>query len=609
MGAQRSLFEIATMVERDWRPQLPPSLAGVREIFLDVESDGLRWWGRDRPVGIAVAFGDGRSRYLPFRHAGGNLDEEHVKTWARRELRDIVVKGFNLPFDVNMMYAWGVDLEAQGCTLQDLGNHAALLDDNRRSTSLDSVSRDYLGFGKIQGIDTSCMTSYHAGDVNEYACRDVLLCVELDQKFKPMLRAEGLETVRQLEDDLVYVTCEMMRNGAPLDEEKLDRWIASSEKDYVAALWEVHRLTGLTINVRSRPDMLHLFEHLKIPPPTSSDPDEFGKITFTRAKMRSVDHPVVALVNKARALASLRSKFLLKYKEELRKYGILRYSLHQMPMDDEGGARSGRYSSSSFGTTDPEDGVNIQQVAGKKQLQSVGEDTEMAGYVVRELFLPGSGLWLSADAAQIEYRLFADYAKPPKVMEAYARDPRTDFHNIVMNDMIRPVFPTVTRERTKDTNFAKIYGAQLKKIALMLGISEAEARRFIKVYDRAFPEAEQLLQYASRLAETRGFVKTKLGRRRRFLPGAQTYAALNGVIQGSAADEMKTKALMLHRARRTTGLKMRFLVHDEVNGDVPDKAAAERVSVILNTPVLKTTVPLLWVVGTGRNWREAKEAA
>jgi len=607
--AQRSLFEIAPATDPgDWRPQSPPDLSGVSEVYLDLETTGLRWWGGDLPVGVAVATADGRSWYLPTGHAGGNLDESSIKRWMRQELRDKTVIGFNLPFDVNMAYAWGIDLEAQGCRLMDVGNHAALIDDTRTRTSLDAVSKHYLGYGKLDvGLNKSRMRDYHAADVAEYARRDTLLCVELLAKFRPVMQQEGLEAVRELEDELVYVTCDMMRNGAPLNEEKLDLWLTRSEQDYVATLWEIHRLTGLNINVRSRPDMIRLFEHLQLPPPISDDPEEVGKISFSRARMREVDHPVVNLVNRARSLASLRSKFLVRYREELRRNGILRYSLHQMPIDDEGGTRSGRYSSSSFGT-DPDEGVNIQQVAGKKQLQSVGNDTELQGYIVRELFVPGEGLWLSADAEQIEYRLFADYAKPPKVLAAYARDPRTDFHNIVMNEMIKPIFPSVTREKTKDTNFAKIYGAQLKKIARMLGLRESEAKRFIAVYDRAFPEAERLLRYTSSLAESRGYVKTKLGRRRRFPPGMPTYAALNGVVQGSAADEMKTKALMLHRARKKTGFKLRFLVHDEVNGDVPDREAARMVEEILNTQVLKTVVPLLWAVGVGENWQEAKAA-
>jgi|WetSurMetagenome_2_1015567.scaffolds.fasta_scaffold154771_2 hypothetical protein len=40
---------------------------GVNDIIIDCETNGLRRWAGDRPFG----------------HAGGNLDEEDVKRWAR----------------------------------------------------------------------------------------------------------------------------------------------------------------------------------------------------------------------------------------------------------------------------------------------------------------------------------------------------------------------------------------------------------------------------------------------------------------------------------------------------------------------------------------------
>jgi DNA polymerase-1 len=97
-----------------------------------------------------------------------------------------------------------------------------------------------------------------------------------------------------------------------------------------------------------------------------------------------------------------------------------------------------------------------------------------------------------------------------------------------------------------------------------------------------------------------------MGRRARFPDREFTYKALNRVIQGSAADEMKLKLVELHRNRKETGFKLRFTVHDEVNGDVPDKAAKDRVQAILNERLLPTRVPLLWSVATGANWLEAK---
>lgn len=581
-----------------WRPQEPPSLSGQRELVLDCETTGLRWWARDRPIGISVTTFDGKSQYLPFGHAAGNLDEDTVKRWARQELRDKRLFFFNAPFDINMLYAWGVDLEEQGCTVSDVGHYVALLDDHRVSSSLESVAQDYLGIGKLKGLAIKYLATYHASDVAEYACRDTWLVYKLVYKLLPELEKQDLQRVRQLEDDCLFVTCEMMRNGAPIDEEKLDLWLKQSERESLHCVLELNKLAGIKVNPTSRNDLFRLFQHLRLDLPK----DATGNVSFVKETLKGIEHPVIRTLHRARRLASLRSKYLVRYHEEIKRNGKLRYSLHQLRVD-EGGTISGRYSSSGFGT-DEHDGVNIQQVAGKKQKLSVKGDEDLEGYVIRELFIPESGGWLSSDADQIEYRLFAHYARPPAVLAAYRANPRVDYHVIVM-EMLTKIRP-ITRELTKDVNFAKIYGARTKKLAFMMGLPVDQAQLFVNAYDHLFPEAEQLLSRASFRAKQRGFVKTLMGRRARFFDDRFLHAALNRVIQGTAADVMKLKLAELHRERKNTGFKLRFCVHDEVDGDIQDGEGAKKVRAILNSQSLPTEVPLLWTVSVGPNWEASK---
>jgi DNA polymerase-1 len=602
---QRGLFEVTPQDRPGWHPPEPPFLHSEKRVYLDFESTGLRWWRGDRPVGVAVATPEGRSWYLPFAHAGGNLDEGRVKDWMRRELAGKEVGFFNAPWDVNMGYTWGVDLEAIGCRVFDVGNYAALLEGDRwASSSLNAVSQKYLNTGKITGIDTSRMKDYHAADVAEYAQRDVLLLVDLDPLLRGKIQEQELNTVATLENDLIPVTCSMMRQGTLIDEEKLHEWIKRSEKDFIACLWEIHKQTGLNINVVSRPDLIKLFERLKIPPPMGEKGSkEEGNVTFKKDLLKQYDHPVLKTVYRARMLSSLRSKYLLRYAQELKLNGCLRYSLHQMRVDDDGGTISGRYSCSSFGT-DPDEGINIQQVAGKKHARSVSDDAELSGYKVRELYVPAKGKKkFKGDAEQIEYRFFAHYAKPPKVLAAYAENPHTDFHNVVW-EMLKTVKKDITRDLVKDCNFAALYGAGVDKWARMMGITEGEARKVYRAYHHMVPEAKRLLDTAMDLARKRGYVRTILGRRARFEGQVAFYSALNRVIQGSAADEMKIKLLELHRRRRETGFNLQFTVHDEVVGDVHNEASAKLVTEILNTQMLNTRVPLFWKTGTGANWKE-----
>lgn len=618
----------------DWKPEAPPCLDGIYDIELDTETTGLCWWETDRPIGIALRTPDGVCRYLPWGHrGGGNLDEATMLRWARTELRGKRITNLNTRFDIHMMRAWGVDLEAQGNEVSDVGHYAALLDDHRQSFSLENISQDYLGIGKVDdGIDKTRMAGYHAGRIAKYAEQDVRLVGELKAKMWPMLDAEDLQRVRALEDRVIYVVCEMEKNGAVIDQELLDRWIKESLKELEKILLEIYRITGISMNPHSRSDLQQLFQHLGL---EMAQTDK-GTPSFTDLVLKGIDHPVIHLLRRASKLSSLRSKYLLKYQKAVDSHGILRYSLHQLraqksDLDSvgEAGTVSGRFSSSAINSTV---GVNIQQVmAVAKQRVSFGYDAEDRShddeiYLVRQLHLPGSGDYLAADAMQIEYRLFAGYAKSPRVIEAYKKDPMMSFHKFVW-EMLKPFKPDLTYRRTKDCNFAKIYGAGLTKLSEMLEFithEEAESLRKTKasrshpklaqalavdtIYNREMPEVPMLLQEASSLAKTRGYVHTLLGRRMRFTTHYNRYhKAFNGVVQGGAADIMKQKLVELHDARKDTGLLLRFTVHDEVDGDAQLPETKQRVAEILNHQSFPDLlVPILWDVATGVTWKDCK---
>src|SRR5690606_34060437 len=97
----------------------------------------------------------------------------------------------------------------------------------------------------------------------------------------------------------------------------------------------------------------------------------------------------------------------------------------------------------------------------------------------------------------------------------------------------------------------------------MLGVDLETYQDIARDYDAQFPEADALLKRAKRLAETRGYVKTLLGRRSRFPNGERTHKALNAVIQGTAADDHKLTLVRLYEERKRLAITMRLTVHDE----------------------------------------------
>jgi len=588
---------VATPVT-DWRPTTPPPLDGIDTLELDTETNGLHAYAGDRPIGISCRRPNGIAFYLPWGHVGGNLDEETVRRWAQRELRGKHLTGANIRFDVHMLHAWGVDLEAQGCTVSDVQHYAALLDDNRKeSFSLDALAKSYLKKEKSgRDLDKTRMASYHASIVEPYAEHDVQLTGELRDVLWPLLDKEDLQRVRQLEDDVIYPVCEMERNAAPVDRAMLQTWVRESEAEYNDHLTRITRETGFLMNPDAQTDWVRLFAFLNIQNPHKT---ELGAVSFTDDYLKTVQHPLVQLARRAGKLASLRSKFLVAYNDVVGDDALLRFSLHQLRGDQYGTVR-GRFSMSD---------KNLQQVfTVEKQREAFGYDEKDSShddeiYLIRKLFVPGSGLFLLSDAEQIEYRIAAHFAASPSILAAYAADPHTDYHNLVM-ELVRPRKTDITRKLAKGLNFALVFGAGKDKVAAILNLPRTESDKFVAAYDQMFPESKTLLRTASSLASTRGYIRTLLGRRARFPNSQFAYKALNACIQGTAADIMKQKIVEVHKARKQTGFVLRKTIHDSITGDAPDQACAEKVHAILNTQTAGLKVPITWSTKTGKNWSE-----
>lgn len=635
----------------DWVPEAPPALDNVSEVFLNFETTGLRWWEGDKPVSCSLRTTDGRSWYLPWGHrGGGNLDEETCRRWAQRELRGKLITNINTRFDVHMGRVWGVDLEAQGNRVSDVSHYAALLDDHRKRMSLDVLAQEFFGGIEVARLDESRMAEFHAGDAAPRALYNVELVHRLKTAMWPELDKQDLQRVRALEDRVIFVVCEMEKNGTKIDVELLERWDREAERQIHANLMTLAKMAGFQVNPDSPKDLKRFFEKFDLP--MSHTPK--GGLSFTDAVLKEIHHPAVQLLRRTGKLIDLRVKSLTKYRKAIGSDGILRYALHQLRATKEteghgdggeAGTITGRFSSSELvkGV-----GINIQQVPKvSKQRTTAGFDEDDAShddelFIIRQLHVPreSNTTWVSADAMQIEYRLFASYADNPAIIERYRQNPLASFHKET-HAMIQAVKPDQTYKQQKDYNFATIYGAGLIKRAVMLGFISAEkgeelrrmkaynhpllapVKAIAKVYDRLIPEGKTLLELASHLARPecgdyckpydalhkkhkhRGYVTDLLGRRSRFPYADRIHKALNSIIQGGAATINKQKLVELHDARAETNLLMLFTVHDEVDGETNDPQCAEKVRAILDSqsfPELK--VPILWDVATGANWKE-----
>jgi DNA polymerase-1 len=151
-----------------------------------------------------------------------------------------------------------------------------------------------------------------------------------------------------------------------------------------------------------------------------------------------------------------------------------------------------------------------------------------------------------------------------------------------------------------------------------LGISLAEAQRYIEQYFSRYAGVRTYMQSVIDQARSLGYVTTIMGRRRaipeirgtdRGVVQAAERAATNTPIQGSAADLIKMAMVAVERRLPREHLRAALLlqVHDELLLEVaePDVEATKSAVREEMEGVMPLSVPLRVDIGVGRTWAEA----
>ncbi len=175
------------------------------------------------------------------------------------------------------------------------------------------------------------------------------------------------------------------------------------------------------------------------------------------------------------------------------------------------------------------------------------------------------------------------------------------------------------RARAKTINFATIYGQGPFALSRQLGITQDQAKDFIRRYFERFAGIRTFLDASIEQARQRGYAETIQGRRR-YIPelkdptfnirsfGERT--AMNSPLQGSAADLIKLAMIAVAAALKSGGYTagMILQIHDELIVETP-VAEVDAVSGIVRRCMegaASLRVPLVVDVGVGANWLDAK---
>ena len=459
-----------------------------------------------------------------------------------------------------------------------------------------------IGSGKKQitmdRVPVAQAAPYAAADVDMTTRLVPLLQQELEEKGQTKLLAE-------VEMPLVPILADMEMAGVALDSDYLGGMSSELEKQLIKIEKGIYKHVGYEFNVNSTQQLAEaLFGKLQLKPADKSRKTAAGKYSTAADVLEDMrgQHPIIDLILEQRELSKLKSTYVDALPQAVNPAtGRVHTSYNQA------GSVTGRIASS------------------EPNLQNIPIRTEL-GRRVRKAFVAARGQRLvAADYSQIELRLAAHMAQDTALLEAFRKG--EDIHTATAAAVLGVPPNKVTREQrrtAKTVNFGILYGQGAFGLTRTTGMTLAEAENFIKNYFERFPNVKKYLDETKRLAATRGYVETLLGRRRYF-PGLTQSAntregamararaereAINSPIQGTAADIIKLAMLRLPAALAKAKLSAQMLlqVHDELVLECPtgEVEATARVARTVMENAFKLNIPLGVEVRSGRNWEEMK---
>lgn len=555
------------------------TLAQSEFVSLDTETTGLHPV-RDKPFMITLGYRKGQAAialHVTEQQAvcKFTLGSEspfyfyELKAWLEGAARETVIVFHNAKFDINMLRNIGIEFKGP---FHDTMLLARVLVDDEPSVALKRLADKYIDGNssllakrlekelKKQGITN--WKDAPADLMERYAKQDARLTLKLFHMYWGTVTGRGtsrrrweagLRRVYEREISLVPVLCGMESRGHRIDrgrlqelQRKAKRRVREKRKKLRDKLWEWSYYTleeGEAFNFNSPKQVgEYVYDVLEL---QCRERTATGARSTSRTALEAVaDQDETRWI---RTLLSFRAdqKILSTYINPILSKTEQGYDLHCS--FNSTGTVTGRFSSSN---------PNLQNIP--------RSSTKNRCRDIRSVFIPRDGHRLIYfDYKQIEMAIFAWYAEDENLLEAIRKG--RDIHTETGQQIFQKTRLTKEqRHAAKTINFAVIYGMQVPSLSKTLDVTESEARQFLGRYYRAFPGVQTLMRDAKMVTLRRGYIKNAFGRERH-VPKWDAYKALNSLIQGCAADLMKTAMIDVDALlkERDAG-HLLLTIHDEL---------------------------------------------
>lgn len=600
-------------------------------VSVDVETSGLYWY-KDKMFGVAVAALDGDrivSDYWDIRERPAIMTALRAKLPKCRRIIN-----HNMKFDAQFLINEGVrpPMDRLECT----SVRAALINEHEHSFSLDNLCKKYeLGakvdiyedLAKLFGGKPSReiqMRNLHRAPmslVKKYATPDPELAIKLWLWQEEEIKRQGLQQVWGLERQLMPVLIDIEREGVCVDVDRTRGAMKDMQRVIDVAQRALVKAAGCAINANSPKQIRDLLQPAK---------GEDGRWRVKGVLLETTDAGAPSFdADALRALAGRgieTAKYLMQVRKSTKALSFLKDHILGHEID---GKVYPNYNQTK-GDNDLGTGTGRFSINGPALQQIPSRDEDIAS-IVRACFIPDAGSkWGCGDWEQFEFRWFAHYANNERLLQAYRDNPSADFHQMVADMTGIPRKPRYAGDaNAKQINLGLVFGMGQGKMAMEMGlpytIEQGRGKEYLKPgpeaievfnkYHAAIPGVKTLLEQASSIARSRGYVMTAMGRHIRFPGGQFTHKAGGLVFQGTSADCMKQKMIEMHPIAKREGFKMLLSVHDELDFSVPDKMVpkvSKLIKKVLETfdggqcPI-RCRVPILSSVAFGPNWWEASK--
>jgi DNA polymerase I-like protein with 3'-5' exonuclease and polymerase domains len=581
--------------------------------------------------GVSLASEDGQKLYLPLRHSEDNVEDVVLALdYVKYQLGGDQEKcGAQLMYDMESLWSEGIEIKGPLADIQIAG---PILDEERPGGfSLEALARDYLHIGKNEKLLREAASAYGVDPkkgmailpgrfVGPYAEEDATLPIQIYLKQIEELKADEVWDIFQLERRLQRTLFKMRLKGVRIDMEENERCrIALTTKENI--LYDRIRELAGNINPASSDDVAVALERLGMDIPTTNK----GNNSITNEWLADQEGELPSTLFQWRKTNKFRKDFVENLADESVN-GRVYSQWHQLrEIDSDGnkgtkGTRTGRIASSK---------VNLTQIPSR--------DPEL-GPMIRGMFIPDEGaLWGKGDYSQQEPRHTLDIAfrlnlpGAAAARQRYIDDPATDYHQMVRDLILERTGKDIGRRNAKDINLGSTYGMGKDKLARKLGVTVEMATQILATYHAGVPYVKKLESKCIAAANERGYIRTILKRRRRFLDWEPAYGhghgapirdramaeslygqvrrafvrkALNSYAQGSSADQMKKALIDLDDA----GLCPQIQVYDEVDGSYADAATMRVVKQIMEQAVT-CSIPFLVEPELGTSWANLEAVA